>query len=61
MDFKMKGFRHWSWKKCLHWEPDGISHLETLDFFAFSLQIPIVYSAARGQAEIIELFIDFLN
>ena len=50
-DFKMKGFRHCWWKKCLHihWDPDGISHLEALGFFAFSLQIPIVYSAARGR------------
>ena len=48
----MKGFRHWCWKKCLHWDPDGISHLETLGLFAFSLKIPIVYSAARGRAEI---------
>ena len=46
----MKGFRHWLWKKCLHWDLDDMSHLETLGFFAFSLQIPIVYSAARGRA-----------
>ena len=31
----MKGFWHWWWKKCLHWDPDGVSHLETLGFFAF--------------------------
>ena len=43
--------RHWWWKKCLHWVPDGISHLETLCFFAFSLQIPIAYSPARGRPE----------
>ena len=54
LDFKMEGFRHWWWKKCLQpWDPDGISHFETLGFFAFSLQIPIVYSAARGRAKII--------
>ena len=37
--------------KCLYWDPDGISHLETLGCFAFSLQIPIVYSTARGRVE----------
>ena len=38
-------------KEVLHRDPDVISHLETLGFFAFSLQILIVYAAAHGRAE----------
>ena len=49
----MKGVPTLMMKEVLHWDPDCISHLETLGFFAFSLQIPVVYSAARGRAEII--------
>ena len=30
-------------------DPDGINHLETLGFFAFSLQIPIVNPSPVGE------------
>ena len=38
-------------EKCVYTGIQTVSVIWKLSFFAFSLQIPIVYSAARGRAE----------